>query len=193
MTLSDYNKLAYDFAIRNSRVIELLEQPLTDNVVSELLTFGIYPKSIIFDDNNEIEINSFQELYLDYDHLQHLNHKAHSPYGEGVHYDEDTLTEHNCYVGHKHLIHPNKGKIFYSSEETEVAIERIKQLIPTAKLNQLERVFRHFDSVTFFDETIYSLDTSTNTKKTIISDIELVTKWVEPQMYLQLIPQYLQQ
>ena len=46
-----------------------------------------------------------------------------------------------------------------------------------------------YDAVTFFAETVNSLDPSTNTTKTIRKDIEFIAEWVEPSKYLQLIPQ----
>jgi hypothetical protein len=185
MILQDYNALAYEFAIRNPRVIELLEQPLTDETVSELLKYGINATSVYMDDGNEIVINSLQELYLDYGYLAHIEHTPHNPYGE-----ED-------YLGDRILVHPSSKDFFYpiNKESDEEAIYRIdapsKKLISTQKLNKIERVFEHYDSVTFYDETVYSLDTSTKTKATINSDIKLVTKWLQPEMYLQLIPQHI--
>ena len=39
--LIDYNKLGYEFAIRNPRVIELLSRPFTDDVAKELMEYGL--------------------------------------------------------------------------------------------------------------------------------------------------------
>jgi hypothetical protein len=192
MTLQDYNELAYEFAIRNPKVIELLSLPLTDNTVQKLLTFGINATSVYIDGEIEIQTNSLEELYLDYEHLK-IEHTPCSPYGEGQVQDENTHESIDTYRGDRILIHPNSKDFFYriNKEPEQEALNRIQSLIGTAKLNQLERVFRHYDAVMFYNETVYSLDTTTKTKKTINSDIKLVTEWIQPQMYLQLIPQHI--
>lgn len=196
--LSDYNRLAYEFAIRNQRVIELLAKPLTISIVNELLTFGIDATSIHFDETgNEIVIYSLQELYLDYHHLAHINHIPYNPYSMGQeNQNEDTL-EYDEYRGEQFLIHPRSKNFFYIDTESEQdALNRMKDLIESrgksgGKFERLinGKAFEHYDAVIFFDETVYSIDPSTNTKKTIKTDIKLITEWVKPENYLQLIKQ----
>lgn len=184
MKLVDYNTLAYQFAIRNPRVIELLNTSPNDEVVKELLTFGINATATHFEGTEEITFNSFRELYLDYEHLKHLSHNPHSPF-----------EPYDGFKGYQTLIHPNKGRIFYKKESTEDAIYRIKSLIETrgGKLNRLMNgsAFTHYDAITFFSETVHSIDPTTHTTATIRKDLSFVSEWIKPEKYLQLLPQYI--
>lgn len=195
-TLDDFNKIAYEFAIRNPHVIQLLELPLTDDVVKELLSFGINATSVYFSDGNEeIIINSLQELYLDYDHLKQISHIPHSPYGEGEGIDEITEENFNHFRGHRLLIHPLSKKPLYKKENEFDAMTRISGLIETRgkKLQRLMHgeVFEHYDAVVFKRQTRYSLDPTKNTSKTIKADLEFVQEWINQKKYLQLLPNFI--
>ncbi len=193
MKLEDYNALAYEFAVRNPRVIELLDMQLNKEVVKELLTYGIDATSYHFDKDTETLIYSLQELYLDYDHLKHIEHSPYSPYGEGQVLDKDTDEIYDNFRGNRQIVHPLSKRKLCTKESVEDAIPRIKKLIETRgrKLQRLidQTAFYNYDAVTFFAETVNSLDPSTNTTKTIRKDIEFIAEWVEPSKYLQLIPQ----
>jgi hypothetical protein len=196
-SLRDYNQLAYEFAIRNPRVIELLGMPLTDENVKELLTYGIDATSCYnYHDENGNYIqeccNSLQELYLDYSHISHQNHKPYSPCGEGQWDDEETGETHDDFRGRRILIHPKSKSKFNKSEDLNHAILRINKLFPTRTLNRYfdGEPFKYYDEVIFTKKTIYSLDTSTNLKKTITNDIKFINQWICPEKYLQLLPQY---
>lgn len=193
MRLNDYNTVAYRLAMRNPRVIELLVSKLTDDAVAELLTFGIDATSVYIDEHGkELRIRSTQELYLGYDHLRHIKHTPNDPYVLRQGIDED----HNDFEGFESLVHPLSKKMFVNEESIEDAIPRIDALIETrGRGNKLQRLmdgmaFDHYDAVTFFGETVYSLDPSTNTAKTIRSDIKFITEWIQPEKYLQLLPDY---
>lgn len=196
-TLDDFNKIAYEFAIRNSRVIQLLELPLTDDTVKELLTYGIDATSIYFsEDNEEVTINSTQELYLDYRHISLSKHSPHSPYGEGISINPITADISNHYSGHKILVHPLSKSHIHKKENDLDAMVRIAPLIETrGQSNKMKRLlsgeaFKNYDAVTFYDKTIYSLDPTTKTTKTIKDDIKFITEWTNPEAYLKLLPKY---
>ncbi|WP_286337597.1 hypothetical protein [Hydrogenimonas cancrithermarum] len=193
-TPNDFNQLAYEFAIRNPRVIELLGLSLDQSIAEELSSYGIYSKSIDFRDGQEIEILSLRELYLDYEHLTHIVHHPFSPYGEGTVEDPNTLEKINEYRGDKFLVHPNSKKPFFRKENELEAYRRINQLIESrgGKLQRLMdgTTFKHYDAIKIMGQTVYSLDPTRSSKKTIKSDISFVSEWIKPEKYLQLIPQY---
>ncbi len=205
MKLREYNSLAYDFAMRNPRVIELLGMELTTNVIQELLTFGIDASSEVLENDIMIPIYSLQELNLNYKHLKHIKHIPHSPYGEGLFRDEKTFELQDNYLGNKILIQPIiANRIYIGQEFSEEAWLRIDELFNNSfesrgrgggKKRRLVQglLFKNYDAVTFLNETVFSLDPSTNTTKTINSDINLVAEWIHPDKYLQLLPknQYL--
>ncbi len=194
MKLVDYNTLAFEFAIRNPMVIELLGVQLNDEVVKELLTYGIDATSFCFYEDTETPISSLQELYLDYDHLMHIKHSPHSPYGEEQTVDADTYEIYDNFKGNRQIVHPLSKRTLCTKELEEDAIPRIKDCIETRgkKLQRLtdKIAFENYDAITFFGETVYSIDPSANTAKTIRSDIKFISEWIEPNKYLQLIPQY---
>ena len=184
--LSDYNHLAYDFAVRNPRVIYLLSQDLTDEVVSELLEYGIDATSFYMDDGDVVKINSLQELYLDYPHLKHLDHLAYDPRNGS----DNKLNK--SFKGNKLLKHPLAGKSFTLSETIEKAMQRIPDYIETRgkKLTRLinGKTFLHYDQNKFEGKSVYAMDPSTNSAKTIRSDIEYISEMLHPEAYLQLLP-----
>jgi len=194
MKLIDYNNLAYEFAIRNPRVIELLSMELNKEVVAELKSFGINAMSVQYHDGNEVSFCSLQELYLDYGHLLHINHTPYSPYGEGQWMDENTYEEHDNYRGDKILIHPLKDNPLSQKEDVEDAIRRIQSLIESRGKKRKRLMdglaFENYDAITFLNRTPYSIDPSTNKRKTIESDISFIREWINPNKYLQLLPQY---
>ena len=192
-TLDDYNELAYEFAIRNPRVIELLKStPLTEEIAKELLsTYGIsiYKEvgCAVYDDGEAIGsenhiIRSLDELFLDYPHLRGIKTPIHN--------------NHKCF---KRIINPiSKPRFITKRMETETeTFLRISELDISesrGKSNKMKRlingeVFKHYDAVTFEKQSKYSLDPSTKRKKTINSDIELVKKYIEPDKYMRLLPQ----
>ena len=198
-TLDDFNQLAYEFAIRNPKVIELLSQELTDDIVKELLTFGINATSVYIDNETgkESKINSLQELYLDYPHLQHIQHNPYCPYGSGIDTSNDCLGDvENTFRGYRNLVHPDSSNKWYKQESEIDALRRISTLIETrgrgSKLTRLMNgtAFEHFDKVKLEGKTIYSLDPSKNTTKTINTDIKFISEWLQPDYYLQLLPKY---
>lgn len=194
-TLEEFNQLGYEFAIRHPRVIELLNNStLTNDIVQELLEYGINATSVDINTQREQVINSTQELYLNYKHLNGINHTPFSPYGEGVYYDENHLDFIDEYVGNKLLVHPKNKIAFYNKESIESALTRIHSLIESrgGKLERLisGKAFKHYDAVKFFGATVYSLDPTKSTTKTITSDIEFIHDWIINKKYLHLIPQY---
>ena len=103
VTLEQFNQLAYEFAIRNPRVIELLHKELTKEAVDEFAQYGIDATSAYMDDNgNEHTIYSLQELYLDYEHLKDIKHQPCPAYSNPI----------DDYRGEKFLRHPNGKNIF---------------------------------------------------------------------------------
>ena len=193
MRLNDYHKLAFEFAIRNPRVIELLHMDLIDDVAKELLTFGINIKCDFMDENGSHEYNSLEWINLDYNHLSDIKHLGISREKFGGVDDTEAMAEYQKFISHGLLIHPNANDLS-TEEEFEDAAARIKGLIESRgkKLKRLMngKAFEHYDAVIFFGETIYSLDPSKNTAKTIASDIAFISEWIHPDKYLQLIPQH---
>ncbi|MEA1880277.1 MAG: hypothetical protein U9N11_06510 [Campylobacterota bacterium] len=189
--LEDYNRLAYEFAIRNPRVIELLKSELNDEVADELLnTYGIsIKKEVVFPEYDEegnqtmscetAEINSLDEVYLDYPHLKGIK-----------------TPSRGSHKGFKRIINTEKLPRFKTKRfETETeAMKRISNFFETRgrsnKLNRLMggEVFEYYDAVRYDKKTIYSLDPSTKKKGTIGSDITLVDEWIKPEKYLELLP-----
>ena len=190
LMLRDYNELAYEFAVRNPRVIELLSMKLDEAVARELLEFGIDATAVNKDTDEAFF--SLQELYLDYKHLEHIPHTPYSSY-ENDWIEGKNGVQYNNFKGNRCLYHPKCDKLNIE-EPREDAIKRISLLIETRgkKLQRLTsgKAFENYDAVNFFDETVYSLDPSTNTKKTINSDIEFIKEWIHPGKYLQLLPQF---
>ena len=183
VTLEQFNQLAYEFAIRNPRVIELLHKKLTKEVVDELAQYGIRATSACMDDNgNEHIIYSLQELYLDYEHLKDIKHEPCLAYSHPI----------DDYIGEKFLLHPEINNFFPSNIDQSRALKRIQGLIET-RGKKLERLlngeaFTNYDAVTFRNQTVYSVDPSTNKKKTIENDIKFIREWTNPEKYLQLLP-----
>jgi hypothetical protein len=192
--LKDYATLAYEFAIRNPRVIELLGMPLSDDVVKELLNYGIDATSEEHSsDGDWFIINTTSNLFLDYKHLEHLNLNQIKIYNQGVEQDWKTFPEeYQPFRGERKLIHPKSKNQFIRSEDPVKAIQRISHLIEARgkKLSRLFELdpFKYYDAVTYFDKTVYSLDTSKTHTKTINSDIKFISEWIDPQQYLQLLP-----
>jgi len=195
MNLNDYNKLAYEFAIRNQRVIELLHMELTSDVAEELLTFGIDIRCSDNDDNGEYEYNSLIWLNLNYDHLQDIKHLGIQlkDFTNGNDNDTEAIVHYEEYINKGQLIHPQQNMVASPLNIVD-EIERINSLIETRgrKLQRLTQgiPFKHYDAVIFFGESVYSLDTTLKTAKTIRNDIKLITEWINPDKYLQLLPGY---
>ncbi len=136
-TLKDYEELAYEFAIRNPKVIELLKSELTDDVAKELLnTYGISTKVEYQDsEGNLYEANTLEELYLDYSHLgDTVKYKGMHTYKDGKRY---ALAEYyklfpyakiDEHEGYKKIVHPGFMKVLYSKESPEGSIDRINKL-----------------------------------------------------------------
>jgi hypothetical protein len=174
-TLQDYNELAYDFAIRNPRVIELLQGALTKETAEELLTFGLYTEdSFCTSDGEEMTKYTLENLYLNYEHLPDSIRKE-----EG---------------GQKTIFHPDAEKIFFSPEPIEDEIANIKELIPGkgGRLNYImcRKIFDHYDQYIECNENINMISGYRNNKKQIKKDIEFVQEWIQPEQYLSLIPGY---
>ena len=97
-------------------------------------------------------------------------------------------------MGNRYLTQKCPSK-FNKIERELQALERIKELIePRGK--KLQRLmngeaFKNYDAITFNNQSVYSLDPSGNNKKTIKSDIEFISEWINPQKYLQLLPKCL--
>jgi hypothetical protein len=197
MNLNDYNKLAYEFAIRNPRVIELLHEKLTSDVAKELLSFGIDIKCEGTDNGGtSYEYDSLQWLNLNYDHLSDIKHLGIQleDFNGGNKDDMEAMMLYQAYIGKGQLVHPEQYTILSSPEDIIFEFKRIDRLIET-RGGKLQRLidgipFKHYDAITFFGETVYSLDKSTKTTKTIKKDIEFITEWINPDKYLQLLPQY---
>lgn len=193
-TLNDYNKLAYEFAIRNPRVIELLGMTLSDDIVKELQQYGIDARSQEYtDDGDKHIVNTTSDLFLDYKHLEHLNLNQIKIYKQGVEQDWTNFPEeYQPFRGVKKLIHPKCINKLNRSEDPIETLQRISALIEARgkKLSRLIALeaFENYDAVIFFDKTVYSLDPSKSRRKTINTDIEFIKKWIDPKQYLQLLP-----
>jgi len=48
--------------------------------------------------------------------------------------------------------------------------------------------FKHYDDNKFMGKTVFAIDPSTNTSKTIKNDIDFIQQWLSPGKYLQLLP-----
>ncbi len=176
--------LAYEFAIRNERVIELLSFELTEDVAKELIEYGLNTLVEGHNENGSYEYLGFENLYLDYDHLEHLGIGGFMPDGN---------EEYDWKKHFKVLSYPQENEVFIFKEDIEDAVQRIKSLIE-GRGGKLQRLmdgtsFKHYDAVTFFDKTVYSLDTTINTAKTIRTDIKFIKEWIQPDKYLQLLQQ----
>lgn len=184
-TLEDYNMLAYDFAMRNKTVIKLIKGKLTDEVVNELKLYGIDATAFTYKDGGQ-DINSIQELYLNYEHFNNLNHKPYlSQYNEG---------EIEYFDGCKEMVHPFSKQKSYKKESDIVALNRIQALIETRgnKLNRLMNgeAFKAYDEIILQDKSKYAFDNTQNNNKGINKDIKLIEEWSEGKKYLQLLPSY---
>jgi len=192
-TLEDYRELAYEFAIRNVRVIELIKKPLTNKSVKELTKYGIdataYYNSLEY--NEEGFENTIRELDLNYYHFKDIKY---TPYIY-EHQDEN-------FRGYKILTHPKRSIIYGDSyRENDIeALSRIEKLlgsysetvgtrIESRKLKRCinKKVFDNYDTLKFGSDISVSEDINSSDKSTIRKDIELVEKWSEPSLYLQLL------
>ena len=188
-TLRDYARLAYEFAIRNPRVIELLKSPLTDDVANELLnTYRINIKVERYDgDSGDYLgiVNSLEELCLDYPHLSDIKGYESSRYVK----DDYSILLCNKF---KKIIPLNER--YSELEDPAKTLKRCKNLIETRgrKLKRLMNgeAFSHYDRITFKGESNYTIDPTTNNKKTIDTDVKFIQKWLEPEEYLKFFPMY---
>jgi len=183
-TLEDYNMLAYDFAMRNQSVIKLIKGKLTNEVVNELKLYGIDATAFTYKYGGQ-NINSIQELYLNYEHFNDLNHKPYlSQYNEG---------EIEYFDGCKKMVHPFSKQKSYKKESDIVALNRIQGLIETRgnKLNRLMNgeAFKAYDEIILQGKTKYAFD-NTNNNKGIDKDLKLIQEWSKKEKYLQLLPSY---
>ncbi len=202
-TLEDYNRLAYEFAIRNDEVIKLLESNLTDEVAKDLEErFGILTKYEEWRGDEYDDVYSLKALCLEYKHLQHL-----LPYD--YNYDTDKHAEYSDYELYpcnqlKKIVQP---PLPYSVDEPiEDSLERIHALIET-RGRKLERLmdgsaFEHYDQMTYekkdSDDVIsrpHYPKTGKNRNKpkgtdtsTIENDTNFIKLWSHPSKYLQLLP-----
>ena len=173
-TLKDYNELAYDFAIRNPRVIELLHGALSEEVAKELLTYGIdIEDSFVTSDGEEVTIYTLENLHLQYEHI-------------------DFSIQH--YGGKKYIVHPDAKRFFYRQEPIEDEIEYINELF-TKKGGRLKyimdrKIFEHYDEYMDSGKKVTNVHNYQNNKKQIKKDIEFVQEWIQPEQYLRLIPGY---
>lgn len=191
-TLEEFNELAYEFAIRNPKVIELLKQPLTKENILKLNKFGINANS--YTDDLDTKIFSLQELYLDYKQFEEISIQNHSPEGAGKYFDHETFDLIDDFKGEKIIYHPDRQRFLYQRESDIAAIKRIELLIESRgkKLSRLmsKEAFKNYDKYTFEGKTIYAIDPTSNNKKTINNDIKFINEWIQPIKYLQLIPQF---
>jgi len=174
-TLQDYNELAYDFAIRNPRVIELLQGELTKETAKELLTFGLFTEdSFHTSDGEKVITYTLENLYLNYEHLP------------------DSIRKYGG--GQKKIVHPDSKKIFFAPEPIEDEIANINELIPNrgGRLNYImsRKIFDHYDQYIECNENINIISGYRDNKKQIKKDIEFVQEWIHPEQYLLLIPEY---
>lgn len=192
-TLENYMELAYEFAIRNPRVIKLLHEPLSDDSVEELRQYGLNVTAYYCSEeyNKDGYENTIRELYLDCLAYQDLNHTP-STYEEsdGIFNGYKILRQiDNRTNGLKLIDAP------IEREDSNLALSRMKELIETrGSNNKLKRflqgvLFKDYDAITFNKDSKRSRDPSTNRKKTINSDIIFINGWIEPKKYLQLLPQ----
>ncbi|MCK5775296.1 MAG: hypothetical protein KAH25_03930 [Bacteroidales bacterium] len=184
-SLKDYEALAYDFAIRNPRVIELLKSPLNDKVADELLnTYGINIKVEIYDSYNGDYLgkkNSLEELCLDYPHLADAKGYESSGLYAGD-YDISLCKKL------KKVIHPKSSTHFKKLESGDIAIKRIRGIFNT-QAGHLDRIMdgRIFE---YYDKHILGKKNPKINKKKI-SDIELIKTYIKPSFYSKLLPKYI--
>jgi len=191
-SLEDYNALAYEFAIRNPRVLELIKKPLTDEIVKELSMFGLKAKTVEVnpEDGSMTQVNSLKDLYLEYKHIN----KENIPCNSGDFSADGVEIFIPNDKSHRKLYYPKKSFSNFKKTTLIDEFKRIDKLIETrgrkSKLDRLMsgEVFQHYDEVVFFNNSKYSLDKSKNTSATIDTDIAFVEEWIEPLKYLLLLP-----
>lgn len=184
-TLKDYEALAYDFAIRNPRVIELLKSPLNDKVADELLnTYGINIKVEIYDSYNGDYLgkkNSLEELCLDYPHLADAKGYESSGLYAGD-YDISLCKKL------KKVIQPKSSNLLKKLESDDMAIKRIRGIFNTqaGHLNRMMdgRIFEYYDK-----HVLGKKPPNINKKK--IEDIETIKTYIKALFYSKLLPEYI--
>ena len=185
VSLREYNALAYEFAIRNPKVIELLQSKLTDSVVQELQIFGIDVLLTELDSNgDERACITLKHLPLEYKHLK-------------VKRDVGLLADS---IIDRKLKHPLSYDSSCTEESGEQAYLRINEYFETrgggrGGKNQLQRLldgdaFEHYDAFVFENKSKYAIADANQIRKTITKDIDLVQEWINPNKYLQLLPNY---
>ncbi len=192
-TLEDYNRLAYEFAIRNPEVIELLRSPLNDEVAKKLLsTYGIDIRVTesfnIYDEDGitvigqeDHEIYSLKELCLDYPHLADVKGYESSGLYAGD-YDISLCKKL------KKVIQPKSSNFFKKLESGDIAIKRIRGIFNTAAghLNRMidGRIFEYYDK-----HVLGKKNPNINKKK--IEDIKTIKAYIKPLFYSKLLPEYI--
>ena len=152
-TLEDYEDLAYEFAIRNPRVIELLKPILTEEVAKELLEYGIDTLIEYTDDEGNLYTKySLAELYLDYPHLGddlkgiQISHKGKMYTTEEYRKLFPDAMEGE---GDKKIVHPESYNKYFKKESDIDAIVRIEEIFPkkAGHLNRLMdgSIFEYYD------------------------------------------------
>ena len=207
-TLEDYTELAYEFAIRNPRVIELLKSTLTEEVAKELLEYGIDTLIEYTDDEgNPYTKYSLEELYLDYPHLgDNLKNVNVSHNGETYEFEKyrelfPDATEGE-WKGYKRIVHPNTNRKIKNKESSIDALNRINEMAfdVCMKEGSREGVKRSElmcgDAFNYYDEKYFNQKSTSNISKeyhytdikTINKYTKFIKEWIEPNNYLQLIP-----
>ena len=203
-TLKDYEELAYEFAIRNPRVVEILNRELSTESQEELLTtYGI-------DTADDL-------LYCEYNHLPYIVEAAEEKKKErkeslikrmkSIEKKEtnnhtaleklvlsiDPYKKHYTPLCFRVLVRP-RPEGDYSTEYRDEALERIKsnntELIRelNGKLKRLMNndIFDNYDAYVF-EKKSYVMISGSNSKG-VRNDILFVEKWIQPENYLTLLP-----
>ncbi len=217
-TLEDYEDLAYEFAIRNPRVIELLKSPLNDKVAKELLSYGIVlPREAIYHEGEYHEKYTLDGLCLDYPHLDRNISEANCESIAKANYSHDV--EENCM---RCILNPKLKKRFSFTplETPEQTHARIKGLFTSQQFTALfnNRMFRRYDmsqkkhpkhkdkmlNANMINEIEQDLKLKealesdaesisfkeSNAKGRIKTDIKLVEKYIQKDEYLKLLPKH---
>lgn len=184
--IEDYNRLTYEFAIRNPKVIELLKSPLTDEVADKLLTtYGINIKVEKYDRHNGDYLgteNSLEELCLDYPHLADI--KGYESSGYKGNYDISICKKL------KKIFQPEPSGFpdsLMQQETDDVALKRINMMFEkkAGRLNKL----MDGSFFCYYDKLILTKKKEKPSKREK-KNVETIQTYIKPSFYLKLLPEY---
>ncbi len=215
-TLEDYEALAYEFAIRNPKVIELLQSSLNDKktindkTAEELLEYGIDTLVEYTDDEGNLCTKySLEELYLDYPHLGDDLKKIQISHN-GKRYKIEKYRElfpdamEEEWKGNKRIVQPESYNKYFKKESDIDSWNRIDAIYFDVCMNEGSKregvkrdELKNGDAFNYYDEKHFNQKGTTDISnkyhstdiKTIKKYIKFIEEWVTPEKYLKLIPQ----